>query len=247
MNRRTGISFTLTALAWAGLALNVSAQEKIDTEQSKPLPRLLLIGDSICGGYQKGVKTLLADKAVVVKNKGNAQHTGTGLEKLDEWLGDGKWDLIHFNWGLWDVAYRNPESKNFGHLDKVDGKITTSLPDYEKNLRKLVTRLKKTDATLVWASITPVPDGEPGRIEGDEVKYNAVAAKIMKKNGIAIDDLHAEVIRQGRPKTNNVHDTGNLSKKVADSILAALDGRDRAATPNKKPRGTKKSGSKCNR
>ncbi len=219
-----------TAIGVAG----ASAAEKTTADQTKPLPRVLLIGDSICGGYQKGVKKLLTSKAVVVKNQGNAQHTRTGLEKLDEWLGDGKWDLIHFNWGLWDVAHRNPESKNFGHLDKVNGKLTTSLADYEKNLRKLVARLEKTGATLVWASTTPVPDGEPGRIKGDEVKYNAVAAKIMAENGIAIDNLHAEVIRLGRPKRPNVHDTGNLSPKVADSILAALAGGGAAATPGKK-------------
>jgi alpha-L-fucosidase len=220
----------LTAMVM-GLS-NAPAAEKSNTEPSKPLPHVLLIGDSICGGYQKGVKKLLADKAVVVKNKGNGEHTRTGLKKLDEWLGDGKWDVIHFNWGLWDVAYRNPKSKNFGHLDKVDGKITTTLPEYEKNLRELVARLKKTSATLVWAGTTPVPDGEPGRIKGDEVKYNAVAAKIMAENSIAIDDLHAEVIRQGRPKTNNVHDTGDLSGKVADSILAALANRGTVAEPD---------------
>jgi len=136
-------SACLLAAVVMGVA-GASVTEKIDTEQSKQLPRVLLIGDSICGGYQRGVKKLLAGKAVVVKQQGNAQHTGTGLEKLDEWLGDGKWDLIHFNWGLHDLAYRNPKSKNFGHLDKVNGKLTTSLADYEKNLRKLVARLKKT-------------------------------------------------------------------------------------------------------
>ena len=40
----------------------VSAAEKVNTEQSKPLPPVLLIGDSICGGYQRGVKKLLADR-----------------------------------------------------------------------------------------------------------------------------------------------------------------------------------------
>lgn len=222
MNRKYlfGVSYLLAALLTGGPV--VSGAASVNVEQNVALPRVLLIGDSICGGYQKGVKNLLAGKAVVVKNAGNAQHTGTGLEKLDEWLGDGKWDLIHFNWGLWDVAYRNPESKNFGHLDKVDGKLTTPLADYEKNLRKLIARLKATGATLVWASTTPVPEGEPGRIKGDEVRYNAAAAKIMAENGISIDDLHAEVIRKGRPKTNNVHDTGDLSGKVAESILAAL-------------------------
>jgi hypothetical protein len=67
------------------------------------LPRVLLIGDSISGGYQKEVKRLLEGKAVVVKNPGNAEYTGTGLKKLHEWLGDEKWDVIHFNWGLWDM------------------------------------------------------------------------------------------------------------------------------------------------
>ena len=202
--------------------VGASAAEHINTEQRNALPRVLLIGDSICGGYQRGVKELLAGKAIVVKQRGNGQHTWNGLEKINEWLGDDRWDVIHFNWGLWDVAYRNPKSKNFGHLDKVYGTLTTSIEDYEKNLYKLVARLKRTDATLIWASTTPVPEGEPGRIKGDEIKYNAAAAKIMMANGIAINDLHAEVVRQGRPRTNNVHDTGDLSQKVADSIIAAL-------------------------
>jgi lysophospholipase L1-like esterase len=215
-----------------------SAAEKTNAEPSKPLPRVLLIGDSIRGGYGKAVEKLLAGKAEVVVNAGNAQHTGTGLEKLDGWLGDGKWDVIHFNWGLWDVAYRNPESKNFGHLDKVGGKITTPLPEYEKNLRALVARLKKTGATLVWASTTPVPDGEPGRIKGDEVRYNAVAAKIMAENGVAIDDLYAMAMPQLAKIQNpqNVHFAASgcdlLARQVADSILAALARRDGAATAN---------------
>ena len=226
MNRnRLSIAVALLAAMVMSVAQGSAAQE-VDADQGKPLPRVLLIGDSIMGGYYKGVGKALAGKAEVVK--GATGPTGRGLEQIDAMLGNTKWDVIHFNWGLHDLAYRNPKSKNFGHLDKVDGKLTTSLADYEKNLRKLVARLKKTGATLVWASTTPVPDGEPGRIKGDAVKYNAVAAKIMAENGIAIDDLHAEVIRQGRPKTNNVHDTGNLSKKVADSILAALAGRKTA-------------------
>jgi len=233
---------TVASLLAAALLVVASAcaAENAASEQSKPLPRVLLIGDSIRIGYQRGVQQKLEGKAVVVGIPGNGRHTWNGLEKLDEWLGDGQWDVIHFNWGLHDLAYRNPDSKNFGHLDKVNGKLTTSLADYEKNLRALVARLKKTGATLIWASTTPVPDGEPGRIKGDDLKYNAVAAKIMAENGIAIDDLHAEVIRQGRPKTNNVHDTGDLSGKVAESILAALAARARGKSPAEQTPGTKK-------
>jgi hypothetical protein len=66
-----------------------------------------------------------------------------------------------------------------------------------------------------------------------------VAAKVMAENGIAIDDLHAEVVCQGRPRGNNVHDTGNLSTKVARSIVAALASRKKAAAPHQEPPGTK--------
>jgi len=229
---------SLLATTVMGVA-NASAAENINPERSKPLPRVLLIGDSIMGGYYKGVSKALADKAEVVK--GATGSTGNGLKTLDAMLGNTEWDVIHFNWGLHDLAYRNPRSRNFGHLDKVHGQLTTSLADYERNLRTLVARLKRTGAVLVWASTTPVPDGEPGRIKGDALKYNAVAAKIMAADGIAIDDLHAEVIRQGRPRSNNVHDTGNLPGKVADSIIAAVARRGTAATPDKEAPGTKKS------
>ena len=247
MNRKKlfGIGCMFAAMV-IGLS-GVSAAEKINTEQREPLPRVLLIGDSIRGGYQKGVQKLLEGKAFVVGNEGNGEHTWTGLKKLDAWLGDGQWDVIHFNWGLWDVAYRNPQSKNSGHLDKVAGKLTTSLPDYEKNLRALVARLKKTGATLVWASTTPVPDGEPGRIQGDEVKYNAAAAKIMAENGVAMDDLHALALPQLAKIQNpqNVHFAASgynvLADQVADSIIAALASRGTTATPDKEAPGTKKS------
>ena len=40
----------------------------------------------------------------------------------------------------------------------------------------------------------------------------------MKENGVIIDDLNAEVRRQGLPKTTNVHDVGNLAPKVTETI-----------------------------
>jgi lysophospholipase L1-like esterase len=179
----------LTALAATTLAafLPVSAAEPAP----KNLPKVLIIGDSISIGYTPFVKRQLKDEATVSRNPGNAAHTGTGLEKIDAWLGDTRWDLIHFNWGLHDLCYRNPAAKQQGNRDKVNGTITTTPEQYEKNLDQLVTRLAKTGATLVWASTTLVPEGEPGRIAGDDKKYNEVAARVMKKHGVATDDLHA--------------------------------------------------------
>ena len=47
----------LTTLSISGTAI----------AEDKSLPRVLLIGDSFCGGYQKGVKKQLEGKAEVVK------------------------------------------------------------------------------------------------------------------------------------------------------------------------------------
>ena len=134
------------------------------------LPRVLLIGDSISIGYTLPVREALAGKANVHRIPTNGGPTIRGLEQLDSWLGEGKWDVIHFNWGLHDLKH-------------IQGKHQVPLDQYEKNLRTLVERLKKTDATLVWCSTTPVPNEKvnPKRVPAEVGQFNAVAAKIMKE------------------------------------------------------------------
>ena len=137
-------------------------------------------------------------------------------------------DVIHFNWGLHDLCYRNP-NKGPGSKDKVNGVLSTSLAQYEANLERLVARLKRSGAALVWASTTPVPEGEPGRIAGDAARYNAVAARVMNAHGIAINDLHGHVAPKfaelaTRPGDVHFKRAGSqvLAEKVVASIEAAL-------------------------
>lgn len=137
----------------------------------------------------------------------------------------GSWDIIHFNFGVWDATYRDASSKYFS------GHNTTSVEDFEKNLRTLVAKMKKTGATLIWGSVTPVWKGEDGKPSGDEDAYNRVAAKVMKEHGVIINDLNAETRRQGFPKTNNVHSVGNLTPKVTETVLAALEDRENPTRP----------------
>ncbi len=195
---------------------------------------MLIIGDSISGGYTPRVARLLEGKARVQHNPGNAQHTGTGMEKIDAWIGDTDWDVIHFNWGLWDLCYRHPESKVQGKRDKVRGSLTTPIDVYERNLNQLVERLKKTKATLIWANTTVVPEGEAGRKLGDDARYNAVAARVMKKYNVPINDLHALTKEFGPElfsKPGDVHFTGEgydkIAHQVSQTIEAAIrQGRD---------------------
>jgi len=195
------------------------------------LGRVLLIGDSISIGYTLDTRKLLDGKVNVHRIPDNGGPTSKGLKDLDEWLGKGKWDVIHFNWGLHDLKYMGPNGKNL-----TDPNAPTSYqqipPDkYAKNMRELVLRLKKTGAKLIWATTTPVPAGAQGRVKGDAARYNAIALKIMTDNGVAVDDLYALALPQlskiQQPRNVHFRPEGYkvLSRQVANSILKAL-GKD---------------------
>ncbi len=175
---------------------------------------MLLIGDSISIGYTPGVSKLLAGKADVQRIPGNGGPTTNGLKNLAEWLGGGRWDVIHFNWGLHDLKLMD------------DGKHQVPVEEYEKNLAELVARLKATGARLIWCSTTPVPAGKlnPPRRSEDVPRYNQAAARIMRENGIVIDDLYAFALPRldqiQRPE--NVHFTDAGSEQLAEVVAAAI-------------------------
>ena len=178
------------------------------------LPRVLLIGDSISIGYTLAVRDLLKGKANVHRIPTNGGPTTNGLSRLKRWLGDGKWDVIHFNWGLHDLKVM------------PDGNRQVSPEAYEKNLRELVTQLKATGAKLIWASTTPVPEGKlnPPRSNVDVQAYNRLAAAIMAEHRVAMDDLYefarprlAEIQRPA-----NVHFTAAGSKLLASQVAASI-------------------------
>lgn len=198
------------------------AMEKI---QDVPgLPRVLLIGDSISIGYTVPVRELLKGKANVHRPLTNCGPTTKGLEEIDQWLGDGKWDVIHFNWGLHDLKYMGPGGKNLADPQAAGSFQQVPIDQYEANLRKLVARLKKTGATLIWRTTTPVPEGAGGRVVGDSAKYNAVAKKIMDEYDIAIDDQYAFAIERLKEiqQPANVHFTKQGSETLAQQVVVAI-------------------------
>ena len=161
------------------------------------LPRVLLLGDSISIGYTVPVRQFLGDKANVHHPPENCQHTAYGLAHLSRWLGTGKWDVIHFNWGIWDTHYVDRKTGALvldeSKLVPKDMRVRHTPEQYRQNLTKLVESLQGTGAKLVWASTTPVMFRKGARFE-DIAKYNAVAAEVMKEHGIEIDDLYAFVL-----------------------------------------------------
>jgi hypothetical protein len=184
------------------------------------MPRVLLIGDSISIGYTVPVQEALKGKANVHRPATNCGPTSRGVQSIDEWLGDGKWDVIHFNFGLHDVRY----FENGQPADAGKGQRQVSDSDYEKNLEQLVTRMKKTGAKLIFATTTPVPEGSAGRVKGEEVKYNEIALRVMQKHGVTIDDLYAIALPRLAEiqLPANVHFKPEGSKQLAGQVAASI-------------------------
>ncbi len=221
------ISFRLLAV-FSLVANSFAANPAFEAVTDDPdLPRVLLIGDSISIAYTVPVQELLAGTANVHRIPVNGGHTGMGITGLPKWLETmGRdWDVIHFNWGLWDLCYRHPDSKNQGNRDTVNGTQTFSVEEYAQNLEKLVQELQKTGAKLVFATTTPVPEGELGRKVGDDRIFNAAAREVMDRQGVAINDLHA--VMDGKMKTygvkpGDVHFQPEGSQLLAEQVAKAI-------------------------
>ena len=178
------------------LALVMTAVSATQLSAADPLPRALIIGDGNYNTPSRMASGLLKGRVEVVwKYDVSSFHTGTALEKFDELLGEKKWDLIHFNFGLNDLMHRDPNTKSIRAMAKEAGGVRVSSPQvYEKNLRELVKRFKATGAKLVWASTTPVRGTFGGVFDVDsEIEYNKIAAKVMQENNVTINDMHAYI------------------------------------------------------
>lgn len=145
------------------------------------LPRVLLIGDSITRGYSPKVDALLKGKANVGRLATSAAVGSPELlGQVKLVLATYKFDVIHFNNGLHGWDYTEEE--------------------YAKNLPALLATIRQSapHARLIWAASTPVrTKGDLKTLDPktDRVKArNRIAAALMKKEGIPIDDLFALVL-----------------------------------------------------
>ena len=188
-------------------------------EEIKGLPHVLIIGDSISIGYTLPTRELLKGKVNLHRIPTNGGPTIKGLSEIDKWLGKRKWDLIHFNWGLHDLKYMGKDGSNLVPKEK-GGVVQVPLADYEKNLEKLVIRMKKSAKQLVWRNTTPIPPGSRARYVGDSVKYNDAAARVMKKLKIPTLDLFTPSMKNMKEwmKKADVHYFPHGSQALAELV-----------------------------
>lgn len=209
MNRNQSILFAFLAISMSFFAATADKVKNV-----------LIIGDSISIGYTPFVEKALAPDIMVTHNPGNGGSTRRGLDSLEVWLKNKKWDLITFNFGLHDMVYWDEQKKH----DAVNGKITVPLEEYRNNLEVIVKRLKKSTKVLLFVNTTVVPENSSGRKVEDPAKYNEVALEVMKKNKIPVIDLYSasQVIHPKTSKPANVHYSPEGYELLAAELIKAI-------------------------
>jgi lysophospholipase L1-like esterase len=144
------------------------------------LPRVLLIGDSITGGYGPKVAEALKGKASVARlTTSKSIGDPALLAEVSLVLGQCRFDVVHFNNGLHGWGYSEEE--------------------YQKAFPELVATIRKQapQAKLIWATITPMRQaGKLDAIAEGTTRVqarNKIAAEIVAREGIAVDDLYGLV------------------------------------------------------
>ena len=168
--------------------------------QDNSLKQVLFLGDALHGQIVRAAQNELKDQVkVTVPSNPIHDDSGTALKAFNQLVGETSWDLIYFNFGIGDLTYIDPKTKERRLLGNQAGGVRVSSPEaYRKNLQGLVKRLKKTEAHLLWGSTTPLAQlGYSYRIldQDSELAYNQIAAEVMAKAGIPIVDLHSYISR----------------------------------------------------
>ena len=175
------------------------------TDAKKDLPRVFLLGDSISGGYRKGVQERLEGTANVTWFTACYCVTMPNYMKLLElYLDDADYAVIHVNNGL--------------HSFDAD------LKTYEAKLRETLglIRRKQPKAKIVWARTTPVADeGRNRRV----IELNEIADRVAKDFGAdGVDDLYAAMMSApaNRRWSDGCHPKPDALKALVTSVVRSV-------------------------
>ena len=179
------------------------------------LPRVLLIGDSICNGYHNAVEKELQGKALVsMLATSSALGDPILAEQVELLLKNYRFAVVHFNIGLHGWDYTEEE--------------------YQKEFPALLKVIRKNaaGAKLVWATSTPMREPAPNlghfHPNNERVKIrNQIVVDLAAKEGIPLDNLYPLVENHQEYWSNdgvhfNAQGQAVEAKQVARSILAAL-------------------------
>jgi lysophospholipase L1-like esterase len=179
------------------------------------LPNVLLVGDSITRGYFPAVSEQLKGVAnIYLFATSTADDTRLPAQLHDYFSMMGvKFAVVHFNNGMHGWGYTEAE--------------------YAAGLLPMINALHAgaPTAKLIWTSTTPVrKDSATGGATNARIdERNRLAAAIVARQKLPIDDQHALMLPHADLHSDDVHfkEEGSAMQaaQVAAAVRAALDGR----------------------
>ena len=200
--------------------------------------KVVLIGDSIRGGYQPLVVEKLEEAEVWGPDE-NCEHSVKVLDRFMPWVKDQKPDIVHVNFGLHDVSVQ------------LDWRHKIILEQYQLGLQRFIDRTRAIgQARMIWATTTPIYQPEP-EVPMDQWRevavaeidnYNAAALEIVQREGIPVNDLHEVIIRNGFARCvceDGCHMTPLGNEVLSDAVVEAIRtvARDQPQAPQVGARG----------
>ncbi len=196
------------------------------------MKRVLLLGDSIRMGYDEYVKELLKDEFEVIYDEfDNGRFAAYTLWQANQFFKNhGKFDVVHWNNGYWDMNIEPPMTAPMHPVD-----------EYVRFLYRILTEIRRNGAVPVFATTLPVLSSEKAadiisgitaRFEYDNgwvEEYNAAALSLMKREGVQVNDLYSLCLKDPYyykcPDLLHLTDEGYrvCAAQTADSIGKAAE------------------------
>ena len=182
--------------------------------------KVVLLGDSIrLIGYGEFVPGFLGDGFEVWQPDDNCRFAHYTLRMLFDFkaqIEDA--DVIHWNNGAWDLCRILP-----------DGDTFTPIEVYKDELRRIAKSLLAITDKVIFATTTPILEGNPYNRNEDVRAFNDAAREVLEPMGVKINDLYG-VVAEDIPAYIDANDFIHLTppaaklcaEKVADAIKAVI-------------------------
>lgn len=193
-----------------------------------PIQNVLIIGDSISGGYTNPVRDKLKPYGYNVRRIGtqsaspewteNARNTNYTLSNVNKWITDlPNNKVILWNNGVWNtcVPITGADPSNY----------ITTLSQYESQLISIAKILKAQSPRVIFFTTTQlphiIPPDTPLFKEGMEVELNEIALRVLPPLGIEVYDLYSFTYGHDdwHPNAYDVHHTDSANDKISDWII----------------------------
>ena len=163
----------------------------VDANYSKP--NVLFVGDSISGQIEPQARRLLAAHdlgTTLFASTGKDGYCGTSVGLLacvDPYLAAGNFTVAHVNWGMRDIAWKMYAKVTRGayaaHMETLYWKLRSSMPP---------------NATIIWATTTPVPPSYNNRKNSDVLEVNDIIRSLFGPAGkyreVIINDQYGTLV-----------------------------------------------------